>query len=204
MASAAALAVLFISCHGKLGEAEKINMAETPMQTLEDMFAVQTKNGALSVRMEAPIMMSFDNDTVTYETFPNGVSIYAYTPEGLLQTVIVADNGKHISEKDDGGRPGRKEIWEAFGHVIVHNVIKQETMETDTLYWDRTANEIYTDCYVQFFSPDGYMQGTGMRSDDRAENAILYNPFNSYGVAEKDTTKVLIDSVNFIGPLLRR
>ena len=113
----------------------------------------------------------------------------------------MADNARHITGKKKAGHS--EEIWEAFGNVIVHNVLKQETMETDTLYWDRASEEIYTDCYVQLYSPDGYMQGTGMRSDDHARNAILLEPFNGYGYTVKDSTVVVIDSVNFIGPLVK-
>ena len=202
MAGVSALAVLFLSCEGKLGQAAALNIAETPVQIVDDMFAVQSKNGVLDARMEAPVMERYENDTSSYECFPKGVSLYGYTREGLLETVIVADNARHIMGKGKHG--AKQEVWEAFGNVIVHNVLKQETMETDTLYWDRAAEEIYTDCYVQLYSPDGYMQGTGMRSDDHARNAILHNPFNSYGITGRDSTVVAIDSVNFIGPLLRK
>ena len=93
-------------------------------------------------------------------------------------------------------------MWSAFGNVFVQNVLKQETLQTDTLYWDQANKEIYTDCYVKMYSNDGFMQGYGMRSDEMARNSILYKTFNSYGVVIKDSTKVIIDSVNFIGPLL--
>jgi hypothetical protein len=73
-------------------------------------------------------------------------------------------------------------------------------METDTIYWDQKAKEIWTDCYIKMYSPAGFMQGFGMRSDDMARNAIIQRPFNSYGVVEQDSTKVVLDSVNFIGP----
>ena len=91
-------------------------------------------------------------------------------------------------------------MWEAFGNVVLHNVIKQQTMETDTIYWDRTNSEIYTDCYVKMYSPDGFTQGYGMRSDDRMRNARLNKVFNGYVYVNQDTTAVIIDSVNFIGP----
>jgi hypothetical protein len=77
-------------------------------------------------------------------------------------------------------------------------------METDTLYWDREKQEIYTDCYIRLYSPDGFMQGYGMRSDEKARNSIIHRPFNSYSVVVQDTTRVLVDSANFIGPLLRK
>ena len=48
------------------------------------------------------------------------------------------------------------------------------------------------------------MQGYGMRSDDRMRNARLNKVFNNYVLVEKDTTAVIIDSVNFIGPFPKK
>ena len=43
-----------------------------------------------------------------------------------------------------------------------------------------------------------------MRSDDKARNAIIKKPFNSYSVVVTDTTAILVDSINFIGPFLKK
>ena len=48
------------------------------------------------------------------------------------------------------------------------------------------------------------MQGYGMRSDEMGRNAIILKPFDSYGIMREDSTKVRIDSANFIGPLLKK
>jgi LPS export ABC transporter protein LptC len=200
MATAAAVAFVLVGCSRKLREADRINLKETPFQVVDDMFAVQTKNGKVVMRIEADKMARFETDTATFETFPLGLAVYAYTDEGLLETVIISDDARH--EIDKTRRKG--EYWSAFGNVIIHNVINQETMETDTIYWDQVKNEIWTDCYVKMYSPDGMMQGYGMRSDDHARNAILHNPFNSFGYAVQDSTQVIIDSVNFIGPFPKK
>lgn len=161
------------------------------------MFAVNTDNGEVEQRMEAPAMLKYSTDTLDYELFPYGLDVYGYTKEGLLETIIMAEKARHIQS----GKSSQGELWEATGHVVVSNVIKNETMETDTLYWDRDKAEIYTDAYVKLYSRDGMMQGYGMRSDDRARNSILLKPFDSYAYARNDSTTVRIDSVNFIGPL---
>lgn len=196
------IASFVVSCEGKIGEADKLDLNNTPTQRISNMFAVQTNDGRVERRVEAQVMEHYDMDTTSYDSFPSGVSVYGYTREGLLESIIVADDARHITYKQP--RQGKDELWEAFGHVIVHNVIKKETMETDTLYWDRTAKEIYTDCYVKMYSPTGFMQGFGMRSDDRARNSVLYKSFDNYFVAVRDTTKVEIDSVNFIGPFPKK
>lgn len=207
IATVAAVAIFVVSCKSRLGQAEDLVVSERPAQTVDDMFAVQTRNGGVVMRLEARVMEHYETDTTSKDTFPDGFSLYGYSEEGLLETVIIADDARHIIRKNKRrlrDRSHKDEIWEAFGNVVIHNVLKQETMETDTLYWDQAKQEIYTDCYVKMYSPDGFMQGYGMRSDDRARNAILQQPFNSYGVTVQDTTAVLIDSVNFIGPLLKK
>ena len=197
IATAAAVAFVVYSCKGKLGTADKKNLEETPMQTVDGMFVVHSENGKTQMRMEADIMERYQNDSLSYELFPAGFSVFAYTDEGLLETQIVSDEARHLKYKDG------RESWEAFGNVIVKNLIKNEVMETDTLYWDQKNEKIYTHCYVKMYSPSGFMQGYGMESDQRARNSIIYRPFNSYGIVVKDSTEVLIDSVNFIGPLLK-
>ena len=199
MATTLVVAIIVFSCRDKLGEAEKLDLEKTPVQVVDSMFAVQSTNGVMQMRMEAPKMERFDTDSTTYESFPDGLSVYAYTSEGLLETTIFSDNAMHIKYKSSD-----KETWEAFGNVVIQNVIKQQTMETDTLYWDRTNQEIYTDCYVRMYSADGFSQGFGMRSDERASNAILNRPFNNFMVVVHDSTAVVVDSVNFIGPFPKK
>ena len=198
IATAAAVAFVVNSCKGKLAEADDINLNEVPVQTVDNMFIVQTENGKIQMRTEAPLMEKYERDTLSYELFPKGFFVYGYTEDGLLETEIVADNAKHM--KYGNG----EETWSAFGNVVVKNLIKQEVMETDTLYWDQKNEKIYTNCYVRMYSPQGFMQGYGMESDQRARNSIIFKPFNSYGIVVQDTTQVSIDSVNFIGPMRKK
>lgn len=198
-ATAAAVAFIVFSCKDGLGEEGRRNLSETPLQTVENMFFVQTENGLLKMRVEAEVMERYENDTSSFELFPKGLAVFGYSEDGLLETTIRSDNARHVKKKRKEG-----ELWEAFGHVRVRNVIRQETMETDTLYWDRDAKEIYTDCYVKMYSPSGQMQGYGMRSDEMARNSVILRLFDGYGVVVQDTTKVVIDTANFIGPLLKK
>ena len=163
------------------------------------MFVIQSENGLLQLRMEADLMERYENDTVSYELFPEGFAVFGYNEEGLLETEITSDNARH--EKFE---KGGLETWAAFGNVVVKNVINRERMETDTLYWDRKNERIYTDCYVRMYSPKGFMQGYGMESDQRARNSTIFNPFDSFGYVKQDSTKVAVDSANFIGPFPKK
>jgi hypothetical protein len=52
------------------------------------------------------------------------------------------------------------------------------------------------------YSPDGFMQGYGMESDQRARNTVIKKPFNSYAFVEESEKQV--DSVNLVGPVVPR
>lgn len=199
MATAAAVAIVVFSCKSKLSEAERLDLRFTPIQTVDSMYILQTKDGHVEMRVEAPVMERYETDSMSYELFPKGLDVYGYTELGELQSEIHSENASHEKYKSGG-----EEIWKAFGNVVIRNVMKQETMETDTIYWDRKAGEIYTDCYVRMYSPDGFLQGYGMRSDEKVTNSVIMRPFNSYGVVVQDSTEVRIDTANFIGPLLKK
>ena len=177
-------------------EADDIKLSEAPVQTVNDMFIVQTKNGKIEMRAEAPLMERYERDSLSFELFPDGFFVFGYDDQERLETQIVANHARHLKYKDG------RESWEAFGNVVVKNLIKQEVMETDTLYWNQHEEKIYTHCYVKMYSPSGFMQGYGMESDQRARNSIIFNPFNSYGYLEQE--EEVLDSVNFIGPIQKK
>ena len=199
LATISLVASIVVSCRNRQPAGGGLS-EDTPMQTVENMFVVQTDLGRVSMRVETKLMQHFVTDTSSYDLFPDGVAVYSYAEDGRLEAIIVANKAKHTVPSDKS----KDEIWAAYGDVIIHNVIQQETMETDTIYWDQTSSEIYTDCYVKMYSPDGFMQGYGMRSDDHARNAILHRPFDGYASVVQDTTAVIIDSVNFIGPFPKK
>jgi LPS export ABC transporter protein LptC len=193
------VATIAVSCKNKIAQTEQIDIKEVPSQIVENIVMVQSRNSLTEFRMQAPVLERYDTDPKhTYDLFPKGLNVYGYNEEGLLETSIVSDQAKH-SIKDG------EEFWSAYGNVVVKNFIKGEQMETDTIFWDQKEKKIYTHCYVKLFSPQGYMQGVGMESDEMARNAVLLNPYDGYAIINSDSTKVsYVDSVNFIGPLVRR
>ena len=193
------VATIAVSCGNKLDSVDSDKITDAPTQVVLGMDATQTENGMVQMRMQAPRMERYElPEDESYELFPEGFFVYGFDESGKLETEIVADNARHLKYDDE------RESWEAFGNVIVKNLINQEVRETDTLYWDQKNEKIYTHCYVRMYSPDGFMQGYGMESDQRARSTILYNNFNNYAIIVKDSTQVLIDSVNFIGPFQKK
>lgn len=188
--------VLFFSCTRKAQVLDNLDINALPQQVGDSIFATQSENGVISMRMEAPRMEKYDEDSLTYELFPDGFDVFSYN-EGLLETQIHARIAKHTTWENG------KEQWAVYGDVEINNYIKGERMLTDTLYWDKFEHKIYTDCFVRMSAPRGYLQGYGMESDEMARNAIILRPFDSFSRLGSDSAiGPYSDTVNLIGPPL--
>lgn len=172
-------AVCCVACKNSLDIVGSIaNTDSIPTMVIDSMRATQSDRGRISGTLMAPLMERYTTSKGNYEVFPRAFRLLAYTATGEIETEITADKAVHATDP--------VEKWEAFGHVVIVNHIKHERMETDTLYWDRQKKRIYTHCFVKMSSPDFYMQGYGMESDERAANAIILEPFDSYGDFERE------------------
>ncbi|MDR2585073.1 MAG: LPS export ABC transporter periplasmic protein LptC [Prevotellaceae bacterium] len=170
-------ATVFVSCKEKIEKTDVLILTDSiSTLTVHDMTAVETKFGKVSNRMFAPLKETFTLVEEPFEVFPNGIKVLGYTPEGEVETEITANRAVHKMTIN-------RERWEVYGNVVVINHLKNETLKTDTLYWDQTNKRIYTDAFVQLFSPlQGFMQGFGMETDERANSFVILRPFDSYGV----------------------
>ena len=191
------VAILLYACKGT--GPETIDFETTPVQIVHDMNVLQSEKGEAEMRMSAPTMERYDfyKDSMqqSYELYPDGFLVNAYTVDGQLETTIVAEQAKHVTTYG-------RESWSAFGDVVITNHIKGERMETDTLYWNKDEQTLYTDCYVRVTNDSGMMQGFGMTSDERARHTVILRPFDWYTV-ERDSTYHYIDTVNQMGPFRR-
>lgn len=193
-------ATITVSCANKLKSIDADKISKAPTQVVLDMDASQTQDGMMKMRLVAKKMERYeDSESDSREIFPEGFRVLAYNEEGLLETQIVSDEASHTVQ-------GGNEQWAAYGNVVINNYLNGQRIETDTLYWDRERQRIYnhTGCLVRLYSQDGFMQGYGLDSDERARDAQLLRPFDSYGIISDSTSTEYVDTVNFIGPGYRR
>ncbi|MBQ6311463.1 MAG: LPS export ABC transporter periplasmic protein LptC [Bacteroidales bacterium] len=189
----AAAFALLVACSTKTEVTDQIDISAAPRQVGDSILAIQSVNGEQSLRVEAPRMEKYEFDTLSYELFPAGFDVFSYK-DGNLETSIRAKKARHTVHKD------KSETWEVFGNVVITNYINGQVLKTDTLYWDRYEHKIFTNCYVEMSSPQGFMQGYGMESDEQARNAEILRPFDSFTRIAEDS--LYVDTANFIGPIL--
>jgi len=168
-------ATALFSCRESIEKTDAIGHTDSlSTQTVYGMRLIESEYGRVRTRFEAPLMESYSLLPEPFDIFPQGIKVTGITPEGLSEFEITAQRAIRTT--------GNKERWEAYGDVVIINFIKEERVETDTLYWDSAGKKIYTNAYIKYYSPDGFVQGIGMESDDRADNIVVFNPFYSHWI----------------------
>ena len=188
---------LFTAGCEKEPEKTVIDYETTPVQIIKEMDARQYSFADVKMEMRTHLMerYSYEKDSVqiSKEIYKEGFEVYLYNEDGLLESQLIAEGAEHLIVKKD-------EDWKAYGNVNILNHIKGERIITDTVFWDKPKEEIFTHCYVIMTSPKGRLQGYGMRTNQRVNESRILRPFDSYGVVVSDSTKFYIDTVNFVGP----
>jgi LPS export ABC transporter protein LptC len=159
---------------------------QVPTLEINNLQIDYTESGLLRMNLQAPLLQRFLLAEDPYNVFPRGMHIYFYTATHELENEIIADYAYN--------REKPEEYWEAIGNVVVKNHLKQQTLYTDTLYWDRAKRNIYTHAPVRIETPDLFFDGLGgMVADERFESYKFFNANN--GMLFVDDQPTASDSV---------
>ncbi|NEM96330.1 LPS export ABC transporter periplasmic protein LptC [Pontibacter burrus] len=155
------LAITGIGCREDLKDPDKEVKYTGPVMENKDVFTLYSDSAKLMIRMKAPVQQEFENGD---GVFPKGFYVEFMQTPGKVTSTMRANFGR----QDKG-----KEIYFAQGDVKVHNILKNEILETEELYWDRRRGTIYTDKFVKITTPTRVITGHGLRSDQSFENYTI-------------------------------
>jgi len=135
---------------------------------VHDLDVVYTEYGNTKTLLKAPLLQRYMFLEEPYSIFPKGFFVQLFDADSQLESQITADYALY-KEKP-------VELWQAVGNVVVINFQKQQTLTTDTLYWNRPTKSIYTYSPVRIETTDGLIQGrNGMTSDEHFSTYEIRN-----------------------------
>ncbi|HEY4650427.1 MAG TPA: LPS export ABC transporter periplasmic protein LptC [Pontibacter sp.] len=148
-------------CQQELKDPDKEVKYTGPLIENKDVFTLYSDSAKLMIRLKAPVQQEFEaGDGV----FPKGFFVEFMQQPGTVTSTMRANYGRQDK---------RTEIYTARGDVQVHNIVKEEKLETEELYWDRRQRKIYTDKFVKITTPTRVITGQGLRSDQSFENYTI-------------------------------
>lgn len=160
--------VLFVSCGGKHEPVTpKEFNGKFPDESGTDMHIIFSDGGITSFEIFAPTLNKYIGDTV-YTDCPDGITIYSYDEDGVKQSMMTADYAISVEI------PPR---MEASKNVVIRDLIKNESIETEQIIWDKDRHQIYSVVLVKQTKADGTVNyGDGFEADEHFRKYKVFNP----------------------------
>lgn len=143
-----------------------------PVVASQEVEWVYTKNGIISHRLTSPKALRFDGQK-EYIEFPLGLEVFSFNVQGKQMAFMKSDYA--IQYLDD-------KIIEAKGGVVLENS-KGEKLETESLFWDKKKEQIFSDALVKITKEGQLIIGEGFESNTSFSK---YNLKNSRGIINLD------------------
>lgn len=128
--------------------------------------AYLSQGGHLRARLEAPLMLRQEGDTL-YTEFPKNLHVDFYDSLGTRESWLDARYGKH---------------FENLNKVLLRDSVKVisvagDTLSTSELWWDQNTRKFYTDKNVRIGTKTKLIYGgKGMDADQDLNNVIIHKP----------------------------
>ena len=153
-------------------ESEKVAILEYngkyPDESAHNIEIIMSENGEISFTLYAPLMNKYYGDN-PYTDFPEGITISSYS-NGEKHSTLTADYA--INEE-------LTQRYEAHGNVVIVDLVKEESILTEKMIWDKMNKRIYSDVEITQIKADGTINGgDGFESD---EKFTKYSIRNSHG-----------------------
>ena len=150
--------------------AEKTTLLEYagkfPDESARNIEIIMSEEGKITFTLFAPVMNKYFGDN-PYMEFPEGIMVASYT-NGEKQSTLTADYA--INEE-------HTQRMEAHGNVVIVDLVKQESILTEKIIWNKVGKRIFSDVEVTQIKADGTInQGDGFESDEKFTKYTIRNP----------------------------
>ena len=142
-----------VSCRESI-DPESVPVYDGPISEAVDIHILHSDSAVHRSEVTAAKQLDFSNGNME---FPEGIEIKIFTPEGRLETTMRADRGYFLREQN---------LYRGEGNVQIKNLIKDQRLQTEEIFWNQAEKKIYTEKFVTIQERQTLFNGTGMEADD--------------------------------------
>ena len=172
------LAVLFFSTSCKSNSSEDLKQVEDtshlPSLELVDFESTMLDSGRVKHRIITPQLLKFDNAKKPYTEYPKGGQVMTFDKTGKVVTQIKCEYAHHTDED---------KLWDLQNNVEAINE-DGVVFNTEQLYWDQKAKEMYTEKFVKITTDDEIITGYGLTATEDMKRYRIKNVSGILGIDE--------------------
>lgn len=151
---------IFAACDQDIDSAA-LEVYDGPIRVGTNIHLIRSDSAVVRSEIKAPKQMQFLNGNME---FPEGILIEHFEVDGTKGTILKADRGYFDKEKN---------LYRGEGNVQVDNILEDQHLQSEELFWDPNKQRIYTDKFVTIRDKETLFNGTGMEADQNFKNYTL-------------------------------
>ena len=129
-------AIIFSACNKtKTRLIPDIDRTKWPSVKAENIESVVSDSGFVKFIITAPLYEVFDKVEEPYWEFKKGLILKRYNHDQVIDSEIECNYARYLE---------KEKLWKLENKVFARN-IKDETFETELMYWDQNKEKLYTD-----------------------------------------------------------
>lgn len=168
--------LLFAACENDIEEVKAITFDHKhPDMIVENMHTEFTDSGYLQLELDAPVLQQFSDKEDPYTEYPRGIEVVFYNKKRNPHSRLSCEYAVYLENK---------ELWEAKRNVVASNLVKEEKLNTEQLFWDMEEKKIYSDKFVRITTADEILFGQGFESDQSFDSWVIKQPKGSININE--------------------
>lgn len=147
------LSLFIFSCREDV-DTSALQVYDGPLNSAINIHLFHSDSAVVRSEIRAPKQLEFSNGNIE---FPEGIDIQFFEVDGTLSTTMKADKGFFLKTEN---------LYKGIGNVQVNNLLKDQRLQAEELYWNPTDKKIYTETFVTVQEKQTLFNGTGMEADE--------------------------------------
>jgi LPS export ABC transporter protein LptC len=177
----ALLAGCFIlyACENDIKNIPNLHDKRTALDEGHDITIYLSQNGKVKGKLTAPLMYIYQADSA-YTEFPKTLHVDFYNDSMVKESQLDAHYGK---DREWENKVFLKDC------VVVINVLKEDTLRCQELWWNKTTQKFYTDKPVRYSQKDKFVNygKNGMEAKQDLSDLVFFGNNGTLPVPKEDT-----------------
>ena len=170
--------VLLSACENDVAVVQRISFdADAPTESTKNLVLTYAEAGYARVEIHAALAETYRGEAQITK-IKDSLKVYFFNEKGEIVSTLSSQYGQ---------------INYATGQLMVrdsvrlHNHKKQQTLETEALFWNQKDSSIYSKSSVIVRSPKGKVFGQGIRTKQDFSSYVILKPVGSWELEKNQT-----------------
>jgi LPS export ABC transporter protein LptC len=138
----------------------------------ENVELYMSEKDHVKVKMTADVAYEFQNGD---REFPKGVFIEMFDPTGKVTSTLRANHAYYFKSE---------EHWRGRGDVELKDLVRQQQLNTEELFWKPKEQNIHTEKFVTIRQEGDVLYGQGLTAKEDLSDYVITHPTGDMEIKE--------------------